>query len=181
MADSPSRKLAVILHADVVGSTSLGQINETVAHERMLDAFKRFTTTIESYGGHTRELRGDALVAEFARASDTLAAALVFQNANDEHNASLEGEIRPRLRVGIAMGEVVIGDGTITGDGVVLAQRLEQLAYPGGVIIQDAVYQTVPKRLPFDYEGIGEQTLQGFIEPVRAHVVLRRQVVSTVD
>ena len=69
------------------------------------------------------------------------------------------------------MGEVVIADNTITGDGVVLAQRLEQLADSGGVCIQDAAYQTVPKRLPFEYENLGEQELKGFEEPLRVFAV----------
>ena len=60
-----SRKLAVILHADVVGSTSLVQKNETLAHERIQAVFHQFSESINSYGGVTRELRGDALVAEF--------------------------------------------------------------------------------------------------------------------
>ena len=59
--------------------------------------------------------------------------------------------------------------------GVVLAQRLEQLSEPGGVVIQGAVYETVPKRLPFDYESMGEKALKGFEEPVRAFSVLLKE------
>ena len=124
MADTPSRKLAVIMHADVVGSTGLVHQNETLAHERIKDAFVRFSEAIKSYGGTAHELRGDALVAEFPRASDAVCAAVAFQDQNSAFNASLEDDLQPRLRVGIAMGEVIIADNTITGDGVVLAQRL---------------------------------------------------------
>ena len=70
--DQLSRKLAVILHADVVGSTSLVQQNETLAHERIQDTFRRFSETISSHDGIAHEIRGDALVAEFSRASDAL-------------------------------------------------------------------------------------------------------------
>jgi class 3 adenylate cyclase len=70
--DQLSRKLAVILHADVVGSTSLVQKNEALAHERIQSVFHSFAKTIEAYGGLARELRGDALVAEFERASDAV-------------------------------------------------------------------------------------------------------------
>jgi adenylate cyclase len=69
------------------------------------------------------------------------------------------------------MGEVVIADNTVTGEGVVLAQRLEQLTEPGGVCIQDAAYQTVPKRLPFSYKYLGEREVKGFDEPVRVYAV----------
>ena len=70
-SDELSRKLAVLLHADVVGSTSLVQKNETLAHRRIHDTFRRFSETIDSHGGIAHEIRGDALVAEFARASRT--------------------------------------------------------------------------------------------------------------
>ena len=168
MEEHSQRKLAVILHADVVGSTQLVQKNESVAHHRMQDAFRRFSTTIAAYNGVTHELRGDALVAEFARASDAVSAALLFQNQNVEHNTTLEDDIRPRLRVGISLGEVVVADGTVTGEGVVLAQRLEQLADPDGVVVQGTVSETVPTRLAFEFESLGDQTLKGFEQPVRA-------------
>ena len=164
-------KLAVILHADVVGSTALVQKDERVTHERIRDAFKRFSETIAAYGGIAHELRGDALVAEFERASDAVSAALAFQAANTEYNSNLTGAIRPEVRVGIALGEVVIDHGTMTGAGVVLAQRLEQLAETGGIVVQGAVSEAVPARLAFVYESLGEQMVKGFDTPIRAYAV----------
>ena len=169
------RKLAVILHADVVDSTRLVQADESLAHERIRDTFRRLSDTVRRYGGVSRELRGDAVVAEFARASDAVTAALACQAGNAQYNAGLDDDAQPRLRVGIGMGEVVVADNMITGTGVVLAQRLEQLAKPGGVCIQGAAYETVPRRLPYDYENLGEQELKGFDEPVRAYSVEPKQ------
>ncbi len=169
--DLLSRKLAVILHADVVGSTALVQKDETLAHERIQSAFHNFSETIKAYGGIAREIRGDALVAEFERASDAVTAALVFQALNGESNATLDGDIQPELRIGISLGEVIIADNTVTGAGVVLAQRLEQLADTGGIVVQGAVSETVPIRMPFDFESMGERELKGFELPVRAFSV----------
>jgi len=166
-----SGKLAVILHADVVGSTALVQQDEQKAHARIQDSFQRFGSTISNYHGQVRELRGDALLAEFERASDAISAALCFQSDQSNYNAQLEDDIRPLVRVGIAMGEVVIADDTITGAGVVLAQRLEQLAAPGGLCITPAIREAVPRRLPFELENIGEQALKGFDEPVGVYRV----------
>ena len=163
-----TRKLAVIVHADIVDSTALVQQDEAVAHERFQDAFQRFSRIIGNYRGITRELRGDALVAEYERASDAVAATLAFQQDNQTHNARLDDEIRPRLRIGISLGEVIIADATVTGAGVVLAQRLEQLAEPGGVVVQGSVAETVPARMPFEFEYLGEHSLKGFAQPVRA-------------
>lgn len=174
MSNRLSRKLAVIMHADVVSSTRLVHLDETLAHERIRDTFQRFTDTIRLYSGVAHEIRGDALVAEFPMASDAVSASLAFQEANAAHLDKLGDDIRPVLRIGIAMGEVIVADHTVTGDGVVLAQRLEQLAEPGGVVIQGAAHETVPKRLPFDYEDMGELELKGFEEPVRAFAVKHR-------
>jgi adenylate cyclase len=154
--DRLSGKLAVILHADIVGSTALVHQDEQLAHQRMQDAFQRFGDTISKYYGQVREIRGDALLAEFERASDAVTAALAFQADQVHFNAQLDDQLQPTLRVGIAMGEVVIADNTITGTGVVLAQRLEQLAEPGGVVIQGAAYETIPGRFTFDFLNMGE-------------------------
>ena len=67
------------------------------------------------------------------------------------------------------MGEVIIADNTVTGAGVVLAQRVEQLAEPGGVVIQGAAYETIPDRFPFVYTDLGEHDVKGFDKPVRAY------------
>ena len=166
--DPLNRKLAVILHADVVGSTALVQKNETLAHERIQNAFQNFSSIIATYGGSTREIRGDALVAEFERASDAVAAAVAFQSDASHNKPSGADDIQPILRIGISLGEVVIADNTVTGAGVVLAQRLEQLAEPGGVVVQGSVAETVPARMPFDFDSQGEQMLKGFDLPVEA-------------
>jgi adenylate cyclase len=149
----------------------LVQKNETLAHERIQDVFRRFSKTIRDHDGIAHEIRGDALVAEFARVSDAVNASIAFQVANTTHNELLADDIRPALRTGIAMGEVVVADNTVTGGGVVLAQRLEQLAEAGGTCIQGAAYETLPKRLPFDYENLGEQHVKGFEESVRVYAV----------
>jgi adenylate cyclase len=172
--DHLPRKLAVILHADVVGSTRLVQQNETLAHERIQNTFQRFSETIKSYEGIAHEIRGDALVAEFERASDAVAAALACQVENKLFNQTLDDDIRPQVRIGISLGEVVIANNTITGAGVVLAQRLEQLAESGGVCIQGAAYETVPQRLPFEFKSLGEQQVKGFEEPVRIFAVTQK-------
>ena len=117
MAKDPlSGKLAVILHADAAGSTALVQQDEQLAHKRIQETFRCFGDTITKYQGHVRELRGDALLAEFERVSDAVTAALAFQTEQIDYNAQLNDSIQPTVRVGIAMGEVIIADDTITGN-----------------------------------------------------------------
>jgi adenylate cyclase len=166
-----SERLAVILHADIAGSTVLVQQNELLAHERIQEAFNRFDNNIERYHGKVLELRGDALLAEFERASDAVAAALAHQADQAYYNSRLKDDLKPSMRVGIAMGEVVIADGTITGAGVVLAQRVEQLADPGGLCITAALHESLPRRMPFELEDLGDQELKGFDDPVHVYRV----------
>jgi len=166
-----SGTLAVILHADVASSTELVQQDKEIAHARMRDAFRRFSNTIESFSGHILELRGDALLAQFERASDAVTAALSFQVDNAYSNTRIKDDIRPTIRVGISMGEVVIADNTVTGPGVVQAQRVEQVAEPGGVCITTAIREALSKRMPFDLENLGDRLLKGFDDPVRVYRV----------
>ena len=169
--DRLAPKLAVILHADIVGSTALVQIDEGLAHERIQNAFQRLSQLVHYYGGIAHEIRGDALLAEFSRASDALCAALSFQSNNAEFNALIDDQICPSVRIGISMGEIIIADGTLTGPEVVLAQRIEQLADAGSVCILDNVRQSIPARLPFRYYDLGEQVLKGFDNTMKAHIV----------
>jgi TolB-like protein/class 3 adenylate cyclase len=169
--DDLSGKLAVILHADVAGSTQLVQQNEQLAHERIRDAFRRFSDTIGKYHGRVQELRGDALLAEFERASDAVTATLAFQSNHHDHLEKINDDIQPEIRVGIALGEVIIADSTVTGAGVVLAQRVEQLAEPGGLCITSAIHEALPNRMPFSLESLGEQSLKGFDDDVRVYRV----------
>ncbi|MHC4995690.1 MAG: adenylate/guanylate cyclase domain-containing protein, partial [Planctomycetota bacterium] len=171
MANEAQPQLTVILHCDVVGSTTLVRKDERLAHERIQSAFREIGAAVERYGGAVNEIRGDALVAEFARASDAVLAALSSQEGNQERVAALNDAIAPVLRMGIALGEVVIADSTVTGAGVVLAQRLEQLAEPGGVCISGAIREATPERLAVTYRALGDQHVKGFDERVRAFAV----------
>jgi len=164
-------KLAVILHADVAGSTELLQLDEHLSHERIQEAFRRFRDRIVRYREDVLELRGDALLAAFDRPSDAVTAALAFQSDHTKYIDQLDDDIRPSIRVGIALGEVIIADNTVTGAGVVLAQRVEQLSEIGEVYITSAIHEALPKRLPFELNNLGEKTLKGFDDPVQVFQV----------
>ncbi len=169
--DRPADKLAVILHADVAGSTELVQQDKQLAHERIRDSFQRFHNVIAKYHGQVLELRGDALLASFERGSDAVSAALAFQADQADHISRIQDEIRPQVRVGISIGEVVVADDTVTGAGVVQAQRVEQLAEPGGVCITAPVHESLSKRMPLEFESLGQKDLKGFDHAVHVYRV----------
>ena len=183
--DQVKRELAVILHADVVGSTSLVQKDEQLAHQRIQDAFRRFGDTIAKYHGRVRELRGDALLAEFQRASDAIIAAVAFQAENAESNTTVEDDIQPQLRVGISLGEVVIADGTVTGAGVVLAQRFRSQALHRGDIeaFEHGIYRDTITIFQFVVKAHGLAVDQYQIDftmryPERFNRVLDRRLIT---
>lgn len=177
MTQSLKRKLAVILHADVVDSTRLVQNNDVEAHKTIQTTFGELEYFVDNHDGITHERRGDALVAEFSRASDAVAAALEFQQ--DAGKQLDNNEFNLAVRIGISLGEVIIADSTITGAGVVLAQRLEQIAASGEVVVQASVAETVPDYLPYQFEDLGDLQLKGFDAPIRAHKALPRQADNT--
>ena len=162
----PERKIAALIHARVSNSTELVQINRALAHQRIQSCFKGFEEVIDDYGGVTHEQRGDFMNAEFRRLSAAICAALSFQAAQKDFVARLQDDIGPEVRIGIALGEVLVAETGITGAGLILARRLEQLAPPGGVVIQGAARDTLPRDLPFTYRDLGKPTLSGMNEPV---------------
>ena len=128
MDQEPNRKLAVLLHADVVDSTALVQKDEYAAHESIREAFSLLSEKVTQRGGKVHEVRGDALVALFDRASDAANAAIHFQSECQNSDVQSVSDNRVHLRIGIALGEVIAADSTVTGAGVILAQRIEQLS-----------------------------------------------------
>jgi len=156
---------AVILHADIADSNELVQQDKRLAYQRIQDSFGRFSNAIEKYHGQVLEIRGDLLLAEFGHAADAASASLAFQLDQAAYNERLRDDPRPTIRVGIAMGEIIMADNTITGWGVVQAQRVEQLADPGGVYITSAIKQALVDSLPIDFEVLGENTLKNFDYP----------------
>jgi class 3 adenylate cyclase len=162
-------RLVVILHADIAGSTMLVQQDKELAHERIRDSFQRFSDTVETYQGRVLEIRGDALLASFDHASDAVSAALSFQASQFAYIDQLQDSVKPGVRVGISVGEVIVADKTVTGPGVVQAQRIEQLAKPGQVYISAAIHDALSRQMPFDLESFGEQVLKGFEHPVHVY------------
>lgn len=101
------QKPAVILHADVIGSTRLVLLGEALAHTRSVATYKDLAATIRSFGGTAHEIRGDTSAAEFSRAPNAPGAALQSQANNETRNGSLEDDVCPRVRIGVGSGEVI--------------------------------------------------------------------------
>src|SRR4249919_2808941 len=158
MADPSSRrKLAAILSADVVGYSSLMAANEAATVETLKSYRDIIARLVGRHGGRVVNAPGDALLAEFPSAVEAVQAAIDVQKALEGHNIQLESERRMQFRIGVNLGDVIEeADGTIYGDGVNIAARMEALAEGGGVCISSIVHDAVEGKLALEFDFLGE-------------------------
>ncbi|MCH8842100.1 MAG: adenylate/guanylate cyclase domain-containing protein [SAR324 cluster bacterium] len=169
---SVERKLTAILSADVKGySRLMGDDEEATLHT--LTAYRDvFSSHIDHHRGRVVNTPGDAILAEFASVVDAVACAVEIQRELAERNAELPDARRMAFRIGINLGDVLVKEGALYGDGVNIAARLESLADPGGICISGKVHAEVETKLPLQYESMGEQTVKNIKKPVPVYRVL---------
>jgi adenylate cyclase len=168
-----ARRLAAILAADVAGYSRLmgadeeGTLAALKAHRREL-----IDPLIAQHQGRIVKTTGDGVLMEFASIVDAVRCAVVMQQGMEDRNANVSESERIRFRVGINVGDVIVEDDDIFGDGVNLAARLEGLAAPGGICISGKVHDEVAGKLDLDFEDLGEQPVKNMTRPVRVYRVV---------
>ncbi len=170
--DRLKRKLAAILHADVVEYSRLSREDEEGTYRRLRDHLDYFAKAIRSHNGSVVNTAGDAILAEFPTASEALTCATAVQRAFKDRDRDIPEEQQLRFRIGVNLGEVIVDRDDIYGDGVNVAARLEGLAEPGGICISQAVHAAVGRKLDLTYQDIGRQQVKNIAEPVHAYQVL---------
>jgi class 3 adenylate cyclase len=162
------RKLVAILAADVEGYSRHMERDEAAtlatlsAHRLVVDEL------IAVHNGRITGTAGDSVLAEFASVVDALDCAVKIQDDLAAANQTLPDEHRLRLRIGINVGDVMVKDGDIFGDGVNIAARLESLAEAGGICISRGVRDHVRKMGRYAFEDLGEQVVKNIDQPIRA-------------
>ena len=163
------QRLAAIMAADVAGYSRLmaGDDRATVT---ALDAARAvFRLQIEANQGRVMDMAGDSVLAVFETATGAVSAGLAIQQQVNSLAEPMPEERRMRFRVGVHLGDVIEkADGTVYGDGVNIAARLEGLAEPGGMTISDAVHGAVRGRVDAHFADQGEQQVKNIAYPVRA-------------
>jgi TolB-like protein/class 3 adenylate cyclase len=163
------RRLAAILAADVAGSCRLIGIDEegTLAQ---LKALRKtlFDPRITDHRGRIVKNTGDGALVEFASVVDAVRCAVEIQRGMAEQNIDVPQVKRIEFRVGIHIGDIIIEDNDIFGDGVNIAVRLEGIAEPGGVSISDDVHRQIRGKVDIAFEDMGSQSLKNIAEPMRA-------------
>ena len=166
------RRLVAILAADVAGYSRLMGVDEegTLA---TLSAFRLITDRlISEHGGRICGTAGDSILAAFGSALAAVQCAIDIQNELAASNGALEADRRMQFRIGVNVGDVMVKDGDIFGDGVNIAARLEGLAEPGGVCISRGIHDHVAKKLPYDFEDLGEQSVKNIAQPIRVFRII---------
>src|SRR6266852_1288854 len=164
------RRLAAILAADVAGySRLIGADEEGTLDRRKAIRAGLIDPTVAEHRGRIVKTTGDGLLVEFASVVDALRCATDWQRAMMERTACVSPAERIEFRIGINVGDVVVEDGDIFGDGVNVAARLEALADPGGICVSARVQEDAAGRLDLAFEDLGEQSLKNIARAVRVY------------
>ena len=167
------RRLAAILAADVAGYSRLIGADEegTVVRLKSMRT-ELIDPAIGRHNGRIVHTAGDGLLVEFHSVVDAMRCAIEWQAATGERTAAESGEARIDWRIGVNLGDIVIDDDDIHGDGVNIAARLEALAEPGGICISRTVLSHTRGKLDFLVADIGDQALKNIAQPVHVFRVL---------
>jgi adenylate cyclase len=166
------RRLAAILAGDVAGYSRLMGLDE----EGTLAALKGHRRAvvdpkIAEHRGRIVKTTGDGILVEFASVVDAVRCAVDIQRQMTERNTQVPPERRIELRIGLNVGDIIIDDKDIYGDGVNIAARLQALAEPGGICVSRIVRDEVRDKLDFSFEDMGEQQVKNIARPVPTHRV----------
>ncbi|HJU11210.1 MAG TPA: adenylate/guanylate cyclase domain-containing protein, partial [Candidatus Binataceae bacterium] len=171
--EQAQRRLAAILAADISGYSRLIGADEEGTLRRIRSIRNEvIDPKLAAHRGRLVKTTGDGLLVEFASVVDALRCASEVQQLLALRNQGTTVAERIEFRMGINMGDVVVEDGDILGDGVNVAARLEGLAEPGGICVSARVQEDAFGRLDLTFADMGEQTLKNIARPVRAYRVL---------
>src|SRR5271169_572483 len=175
-----TRRLAAILAADVAGYSRLMGADEVGTHERLRAHFRQLIDPkIKEHQGRIVKNTGDGVLAEFASVVDAVRCAAEVQRAMLDREPEVAAKLRIEFRIGINLGDVIVEDDDIFGDGVNIAARLEALAEPGGICISGAVRDQLHNRLDLTFEDTGEQSVKNIARPVHVYALGPAEVAAT--
>lgn len=166
------RRLAAILAADVAGYSRLmaGDEAGTLAQLNQIRG-EVIEPRISRFHGHIVGTAGDSFLVEFASTVDAVECAMEIQLYLAERNASFPEDRRMAFRMGVNLSDVIAEGGTIYGDGVNIAARLEKLAEPGDVLIGGSVYEQVKGKVAYHFDDLGVQQVHNIPQPIQAYRV----------
>ena len=161
------RRLATILSADVAGYSRLMGEHEEATVQALRGHRAVFDALLKQHHGRIFNTAGDAILAEFPSAVEAVRCATEIQSALQTRNEHLPPEQKMLFRMGINVGDVVVQDGDLLGDGVNVAARIQTIAEPGGICIAGSVYDQIQNKLSLQFKPLGEQQFKNIGQRVR--------------
>ena len=165
-----NRKLTTIFYADAVRFGASMEADEAAALARLTRARAVMTDLFAAHDGRLVNTWGDAVIAEFASVVEAVRCAVAFQDAMAAQGAAGEGM---DFRIGVNLGDVIDQGGDLYGDGVNVAERLQGLAEPGGIMVSATVRDLTRKQLVVEFDYAGAQSVKSLAEPVESWSVRR--------
>lgn len=168
MTTGTQRRLAAIVSADVVGYSRLMGADEAgtlamMQHHRA----ELWNPTIEAFGGRVVGTAGDSILVEYASAVAAVESVIAVQRGMADRNADLPEDRRMLLRIGVNIGEVIVADDDIFGDGVNVAARLQEVAAPGGLAVSGNIHEQIAGKLEESFADDGAQEFKNIARPVQ--------------
>ena len=176
-APGPERRLAAVVAADMVGYSRLMEVDETGTLARLkTHRIELIDPAIAKNRGRIIKTTGDGMLLEFQSVADAVLCAAEIQRRMARRNADVSPARWMQFRIGINLGDVIVEENDIFGDGVNVAARLEMLAEPGGICVSGAVRDQVGDRLDaIAFEDLGEQNVKNILRPIRVFRVKLEQ------
>jgi len=171
--EATPRRLAAIIAGDISGYSRLMQIDEEGTYARVKRIERDLVEpTIAEHHGRLIKTTGDGFLAIFDSPVEAVRCGIVIQQSMVGRNASLPRQHWIVYRIGVNLGDVIIEDGDIYGDGVNVAARLEGIAQPGQIYISGGIYEQVKHKLVCGYQSLGDRQVKNITDPVRVYRVL---------
>ncbi|NQT77990.1 MAG: hypothetical protein HQ565_09770 [Bacteroidetes bacterium] len=162
------RKLAAVMFTDIVGYSAMMSKDEKLAMSILEKNREIHKTSIKKFKGEYIKEIGDGTLSIFQSSFDAVACAIQIQNACCK-------ESKFKVRVGIHIGDIILKEGDVFGDGVNIASRIESLGEPGSICVSERVYEDIKNKTDFMAEFIGEKSLKNISHPVKIYSINTRQ------
>jgi class 3 adenylate cyclase len=169
---APRRKLSAILMVDVAGFSRMMGRDEERTTALIREFHDRTRGLVQAHDGRVVDTAGDSVFGEFDSVVNAVRCAQAVQAAQTATNASREPAERIETRIGVHLGDVIVQDYHVYGDGVNIAARLQSVAAPGSICVSEAVYQQVHNKLDMAFEDLGVRELKNIEHPIRLYRVI---------
>lgn len=165
------RKLSAIMMADVSGFSRLMETNEDATVDRIQEFHRRVRALVDQHEGRVVDTAGDSVFGEFDSVVNAVRCARHIQEDLAANNSEHPEKPQISTRIGVHLGDVIVENYQVYGDGVNIAARLEPLADPGGICISEAVYQQIRNKLDLPLQDLGVRTLKNIEHPIRLYKI----------